>query len=234
MRITRRTVVALLALTAVQSCDLSRSDVEPTTPVVDAAGSLVAVPQGRGIDVAMPAVQEIPESIPELRIDGDVASFSRLMSDGKLVESVKRTDGLVVIGLKPLLADRTSSSSRIPAMSRAEIVEARQLLEQNGAELIRGFRYLSAVVARISPESAPSIRALPVVNYLAAPKQGAGAALPRVPPTKMTLGPAPYADQDTSWGVHKIGADSAWATWGNEGQWATITMIDYGVIQNQY
>jgi hypothetical protein len=225
-----RSILVIAIVTGVVACDSPvRTDEGSTTS--RSATSLVS----GGLDVAIPVFPEIPEVIPEKRLEGDMGLRHRALSDAELIKAVRAADGLVTIGIKPVTAAHSAASRKIAEINRAQIIEARDVLTRNGAELIKTFRHVTAVVARIDPESAPAIRELPVVDYVAPRNFGFSTAL-AVPRwyASTPAHPVLYADQDTSWGVHKIGADSVWAASGNQGEYATITALDYGPSQNHY
>ena len=99
-------------------------------------------------------------------------------------------------------------------MSRAAALGYRGELQARGAELLQTFRNSSAVVARIPAELAPELRRLSFVNYVEAESFGhAGQS----------------SAQDTSWGVHLIGAPTVWSSTNITGQNAHITILDTGV-----
>ncbi|MGH7637554.1 MAG: S8 family peptidase [Gemmatimonadaceae bacterium] len=132
------------------------------------------------------------------------------MSDEELIDEVRTSRGLVSIGLKPIAATRTSVSGVLPAITAAENLAARALLEQHGVQILRSYRNIAAVAARIDADAAPAIRNLPVVNYLESEVVGSLQA------------------QDTSWGMKKIAAQLAWSS-GQRGQSSHVTMIDAGL-----
>jgi hypothetical protein len=129
------------------------------------AASLITA-TGRGINRPIPPFPDLPDRLPDRTLSQGVEAFSRVMSDAELVEAARKVDGVVVIGLKPSGALRTTTSKVFPSITKEEIVAARQLLTNNGVQLLKGFRHIAAVVGRIDPETAPTIRNLSVVNYL--------------------------------------------------------------------
>lgn len=203
----RKPMVVFSMLSLVAACT------EPT-PTSDAAA--------RGVTRASSPMQGVradgelvpfPElgTVPEVDVGALKLAYAERLEDRALVEAVRRTGGRVTIGFKPAERAHTRESGRIPAMSRSEVLAAREQIRARAIRLVRTFRTISDVVAEIDPEQAPAIRRLPFVNYLE-PDEAA----------------QPGA-QDTSWGLKKIRAHTVWSTYGYHGQYASITMLDTGV-----
>ncbi len=159
------------------------------------------------------AFPTLTRDIPAVALDPRDREATQELSDAELVTAVRTANGIVMVGLKPATVARTVESGVFPAISRAQIAAARELLVERGARIVRTMRRSSITVLEIEPEDAPMLRALPVVNYL----QPSGMA---------SVG---MLQQDTSWGVKKIGADWAWANPGALGQYVNVTLIDSGV-----
>jgi subtilisin family serine protease len=154
--------------------------------------------------------------MPELLIDVPLDKPAHLTSDAALVGAIKAAGGRAYVGFKPVAAARTLTSGRIPATSRAAVLEARRDLEAQGARIVRGFVNLPAVVVEIAPELAPAIKTLPFVNYIEPAASG------RLQHS--------FPSQDTSWGVKLIRAHRLWPF--NNGGSAWVTILDSGVDQH--
>ena len=70
------------------------------------------------------------------------------------------------IGLKPAPAAPTLATGVVPAMTRAQVLEAHEIIEAQGVKIERSFASIPAVAATIVPEAAPQLRTLPIVNYI--------------------------------------------------------------------
>src|SRR5687767_2367400 len=106
------------------------------------------------------------DSIREVRLDAAALDGAVELDDAALVAAVTKTNGRVIIGLKPPNSPRTKESGVIPAMARAEVLASRQLLTERGISVVRTFRYSSEVVAEIPASLAPVLRGLPFVNFV--------------------------------------------------------------------
>jgi hypothetical protein len=151
------------------------------------------------------------DSVREVRLDSRIPDAAADLDDAALVEEVGKTNGRVIIGLKPPGARGTRESGTVPAMSRSAVLATRELLAQLPITFVRTFRFSSDVVADIPPSLAPELRRLPFVNY--------------VSPDYLAF--PGQSSQDTTWGARKIGAKFAWPI--TTGNYSTITMIDTGV-----
>jgi subtilisin len=164
-------------------------------------------------DGALPAFPELAYTILEVRFAPGALNSVAELSDVALVEAIRQAGGVAIIGLKPPAAQHTRVSRVLPGMSRTEALAGRQAIAaRRGVELLRSFRYSSAVVARIPPDMAPDLRRLPFVNFV----EPEGYAVPA-------------SSQGIDWGVTKVGADWVWANYGVSGQGAAITIIDTGI-----
>jgi len=211
---TWRGFIGTIGLATAAACDFP-DRVPPTEARVPNAADLQIVSAG-----SIPKFREPLDSILEIAIPTEVRSFQDNLSDAELIAAVRRSDGVVGIGVKTPASERTKFSGVLPAMNKGMISAAHAVLRSRGVEITGTFQNIAAVSARIDPDSAPVIRDLPIVNYLAA--SGVGQALAQS-----------YPPQDTSWGLHKIGADSVWQTYSNKGGLSAVTVVDYGVFENQ-
>lgn len=142
-------------------------------------------------------------------------SWPRELSDEELVASTAQSEGLVHIGLRPPSAAPTRLSGVVPGMDRASALELREELQRQGVEIVQTFRNSAAVVGRIDPRVAPTIRRLAFVNYVAPDGRG-----------RVGQSPPP---QEIGWQVTQVGAPWVWANLSDFGQWATVTLLDTGI-----
>lgn len=91
-------------------------------------------------------------------------------SDAALVTAVAAGDGNVTVALKapesPRVLDAEGATGLRHAVSEADVVEGMLALEAMGVEFVYYFDTIGAVWLRIDPDLAPSIRALPRVDYV--------------------------------------------------------------------
>lgn len=203
----RKTLFVTSILLGVAACS------EPTQTSGSTARGMTRVSspmQGVRADGELVPFPEL-NTVPEVAVGALQQAYRERLDDRSLVDAVRRTGGRVSIGFKPADHAHTYESGRIPAMSRAQVMAAREQIQARAIRLLRTYRNISDVVAEIDPEQAPAIRRLPFVNYLEPDE----AAQP--------------ASQDTSWGLKKIAAHTVWTTYGYHGEYASITMIDSGV-----
>lgn len=160
----------------------------------------------------IPALQDLVRDVPA--VAADKASIPDDVSDSELIAAVSAAGGVVHIGFKPAVAARTKDSGIFPAMTRVQFAQGRNEVSAFGAETIMSFRGMAGIVARISPELAPIIRRLPMVNYL-------------VPTSKLYPQQSP-PPQDTSWGVKRVRAPQAWSPLGFRGVGAHVVILDSG------
>ena len=162
---------------------------------------------------AIELLPELVRDVPAVAVDPRDRRAAPELSDDALVAAVEAAKGVVIIDLKPADVPRTRESGVYPAIARAEVAAARRTLEQRGARILMTMRTSSITVLEIEPRDAPALRSLPYVNTLAP----SGTAQPGL------------VQQDTTWGVKKIGADWAWTNVGALGQYVNVTLIDTGV-----
>jgi hypothetical protein len=191
-------------------------------------------PISPGLNVALSQFPGLPDSILPVTVPNGMSSFADGLSDDQLVEEVRRAGGMVGIGLKPALSYHTQRSRVLPGMNRGSVLVARVQLEARGVEILKTFRKSSAMVGRIAPESAPALRRLAVVNYIHPIREGYPLVSTPLSSINARRSPPLYPPQDTSWGVHKIGADSVWQYIGYRGEYANVTMIDFGPYEQQW
>ncbi len=210
----RKTAFVAAVLLSVTGCtEPTSSSPGPAAPSQSRVSSPMQGVRADGELVPFPEVQDVPE----LAVGSLQDHYAERLTDQALVEAVRRTGGRVTIGLKPVGRGHTRTTGRIPAMSRAEVLLARENIRERAIQLVRTFRSISDVVAEIDPEQAPAIRRLAFVNYLEPDESG-----------------EPAAQQDTSWGLKKIGAHTVWASSGSRGEYASITMIDTGIDSTHF
>ncbi len=182
--------------------------VEPFEPAFDVRSA--DRPAGRG---AIDVLPELVRDVSAVAVDPRDRRDDPEISDEALVAAVAAAEGVVIVDLKPVGVPRTRESGVYPAISRADVAAARSALEERGARILMTMRTSSITVLEIDPRDAPSLRNLPFVNTLAP----SGMAQPGM------------TQQDTTWGVKKIGADWAWTNVGALGQYVNVTLIDTGV-----
>lgn len=198
----RRHVLCITLLLAAIACrdDEIAGPPQPTSPMHSIGVQGGAIPALQDLLGDVPAVAARRESIPTD------------LSDSELIAAVQAAGGLVHIGFKPATAPRTKDSGIFPAVTRGQFALARDGVASLGARTIRSYRGMASVVAEIRPEFAPTIRELPVVNYLA-------------PASRFSLA---QSSQETSWGPVRIRAPQAWSPLGFRGDGANIVIIDSG------
>lgn len=169
----------------------------------------------------LPAFPELIDVVPEYRFDEyDPAGEP---TDDELEREVERAGGFVLIGLKSPTAPRSSVARVRASISRAEALAARNALRAAGIEPYASFRYSSSVAARISASQVRMLRALPVVDYVAADAVGS---------VESSILHSTVPLQDTAWGVFKIRAPDVWnGSLGpsTSGQNVHVTIIDSGL-----
>lgn len=187
-----------------------------TSPAAASTGAL-----GRTrLSSALVALPELADTIRELRVDPIRHFATPPLSDADLIQAVRVSGGVVAIGLKRPTAAPTRSSGRFEAMSRAAALALRSELFRAGVTFIHTFRNSASVIARITPELAPQLRRMPIVNYLEPPINFA--------PLQQ------FAPQVVDTSVQLTGAPTVWATYGVTGQSATITIIDTGIDSTHF
>jgi hypothetical protein len=177
--------------------------------------------------------------LPGFQRDGPVASCDSLPPREVLERGVRETEGWVMIWLKPPSVPPACETGGSPSMVRSDVLAAHQVLEGQGVEIVQTSSTVPIVFARIAPEAAEAIRALPEVNALV-PDAGAVRPFARVQSargavtgSKSDRAHAALAPgQDTTWAIHQVRAPDAWAI--NKGGNASITMIDSGVDQDHF
>jgi hypothetical protein len=157
----------------------------------------------------------LADSIHEIRLLEVGVAWPEEISDQALMEAVRRADGVVAIGFRPVGGAKTRDTGRLPAMSRATALGLRGMLLAHDVEILQTFRSSATVLARVTPERAVQLRRLPFIDYLEPEQQGSG-------------GQGPPA-QVIGWQIPKIGADLAWSNYSAFGQYATITILDSGI-----
>jgi subtilisin len=201
-----RKAVPVLALLALAAC----VDRGPTKPARFSPSEALLQSQAQ----VLPQFPEMPDSLPETRIAAADRQTSPELSDTALMDAISRSGGKVMIGLKPTSAGRTRETGVIPGISRATALAARAAIQALGANIVRTYRYTSAVSATIRPTLGPALRRLPVVDYVEPIFSG------RV------------MSQDTGWGAIHMRTPLVWAGYyGNptHGEGAWVTMLDQGV-----
>lgn len=134
--------------------------------------------------------------------------------DEALVEAIRQMDGKAYVSFKPPHSRSTRETGIIPSMSRADAMEGRRTVQALGAEIIRTFSLSSTIVITISPEVAPEIRKLPIVNWIEPAGEG-----------KIT---GNFNPEEIDWGILKVRAPESWLWAANRGQGAFITILDTG------
>lgn len=203
------TLAALVGLTACADSDLSR-------PIEPLASRVASQPTSRG--GPLERFPEMLDVIPAVRLGDAGAVRQAELSDDELIAAVARAGGKVLIGFKPTAARRVRETGVVPAITRSEALGARAAVQALGAEITMTYRYTSTVAATISPELAPRLRRLAVVDHVQP-------ALPGI----LTQLPSP---QDTSWGVKKVRAHLVWGSIGGQstrGEMANVTILDTGL-----
>lgn len=198
----RRVLCATTLLVAVIACRDSEiaAPAQPGSPMYS-----VGIQDG-----TIPALQDLIRDVPA--VAGRRESIPTNLSDSELIAAVQAAGGLVHIGFKPATAPRTKDTGIFPAVTREQFGQARLGVMSLGGRTIRSYRGMASVVAEIRPELAPTIRELPVVNYL-------------VPASRFSL---TQGSQETSWGATRIRAPQAWSPLGFRGDGANIVIIDSG------
>lgn len=104
--------------------------------------------------------------------------------------------------------------------------EGYRVLDSLGIEVTGSFEFRPIVVATLRPGQLEHLLSSAHVDYVepnfeVAP-QGLSITIRSGAPASSQSWP-----QDTSWGVHRVGAPSAWSQ--NQGQWASVTILDSGL-----
>ncbi len=173
---------------------------------------------------SLPQFPELNDSIEAVEVGVHPEPRQYDVDDAALIDAVRGAGGKVAIGFKPPDAPSVRSTGVIPSMSKAQALEGRRAIEALGAKITRTYRTSSSVIAEIRPELAPSIRRLPIVNYVDILHERRPAGLPLVTAMAAVL----QAPQDTTWGHFQVGAHRAWLK-GHVGSGAFITILDGGV-----
>lgn len=205
-------ILALAVISAAVFSGCTDDAMAPTNP----AGAHMTRGLGMlnvGRDGALPAVHEMRDIIPAVKIDLPGVPRPFDFDDQGLIDAVRAVDGRVYIGFKPASAARTQATGIVPSITKSEALEGRAVITAHGARIERTYVNSSTVVAVIDPNLAPALRNLTVVNYLE-------------PAGVMRIAHS-FPAQDTSWGARKVGAPTAWAF--NLGQSSWITILDSGI-----
>ena len=159
------------------------------------------------------------DSLPATRIRDESEPLRPELSDAELVDRVSRAGGRVFIGFKPAGASHTRETGVVPAIHRATALAGREAVVALGAVMTQTYRHSSVVAATITPDLAPQLRRMPIVDYIEA-------RFPGYPQT-----------QDTSWGVKRINAHHVWTGgygWypARRGEGVNITILDTGLDES--
>lgn len=166
---------------------------------------------------SLPQFPEFVAWLPPARIADGSQPLPALPSDEELAQLVSLASGHVMIGLKSAGALRSRETGVVPGINRRSALGARAAVEAMGAQIVRTYRHMAFVEARVTPDLAVALRRHPMVNYVEA-------VFPFVP----QQAPA----QDTSWGVRLIGAPLVWT--GTYGVSASGTGVQVVVIDNGF
>lgn len=147
-------------------------------------------------------------------------------SDASLRDDIRKSRGNVLIGLKSPAAARAWESGRLAAISVEEIDEGFKVLDSLGVQVTGSFAFRPIVTATLRPGQLERLLSSAHVDYvepnLEAAPQGRSIRIRSAARTSLQSWP-----QDTTWGIHRVGAPSAWSQ--NQGQWANVTILDSGL-----
>jgi subtilisin family serine protease len=170
-----------------------------------------------------------PVDLPNIDIEVPDVLPAYFFDDSALIDVVAQANGRVIVGLKranvPPLAERTAYLEgsvrrlRMPNISAEALEAARAVIARSDVREIRPFRAVRAMAMVIDPETAPQIRRLPVVDYVAPdfPLHATGFAF-----KSRTTVPA----QSVPANIAQIRADHAWVM--STGSGVQITILDTG------
>jgi len=138
---------------------------DEVTPPRPPSADFAISPQGAG-PRALERFPQLPDVIEEVRVEPARHTIPAPLDDSALVDSVRRVDGIVLIGFRPSGSKATRETGVFHGMPRSVALAARHAIEARGATVLRTMRTSSMVVARIPADIAPALRQLPFVNYL--------------------------------------------------------------------
>jgi subtilisin len=184
-----------------------------------------------------------PRDVPALVMDLPPEPRSWDTDDQALIAAVTEAKGRAYIGLKSAESARVSATARVEpqeawrpdvmvrkgtraALSADEVRLGLRMLEERG---VRGLGYLDAIgvaYVEIEPDSAPVIRAMPMVDYLepalAVYSTNAIAARPSAAASRL----AKMFTQVVPWGIDSVRAPQAWSV--STGVGAKLLIVDTG------
>lgn len=144
-----------------------------------------------------------------------------LRSRSDLARDLRVAEGRVLIRLKAARSVRSTESGIASAVSRAEVIEAIDVLRSEGVRIDYVFATLPMIATQVQESDLERLLALAVVDHIEPSGTGTLEGLP-----------AAVSTQDTTWGLPFVRAPAAWAPGsglGNRGSFATVTMIDSGL-----
>lgn len=133
----------------------------------------------------------------------------------RIAAAVERAGGLALISLKPSVVARSHETGRLSSVSRDDVLEGHDVIEQLGGEILQTYRNLPFVRARLDGPEIESLLRHPLINAIEPDIEG-----------------HPMA-QDTSWGYDSIAAPEAWSS-GYKGNGAHIVLLDSGIDSTHY
>lgn len=136
--------LSILSMLALVACD-----VMPHDPDFSPSASISPAREGGG--QMLPRFPELASTITQVDLGIEYARPE--MDDEALIRAVRETEGRVFIGFKPAGARRTSETGIIPAITRAEALEGREVVAWHPHDALLSSRLrigkrLSAACAR--------------------------------------------------------------------------------------
>ena len=152
------------------------------------------------------------------------------LSDQEIDEiraAIRELDGRVIIGFKPENERRGVAADGSSLLSEQQVADQQSALETRGITILRSFRLVPAVAARIDPAELESLIADPSIDYVEPDRIVFNVPIIESGPSSLLTA---QDTQQTPWGITRIATTEAWAI--TKGSGGKLGIIDTGIDED--
>ena len=152
------------------------------------------------------------------------------LSDQEIDEiraAIRELDGRVIIGFKPENERRGVAADGSSLLSEQQVANQQSALEIRGITILRSFRIVPAVTARIDPAELESLLADPSIDYVEPDRIVFNVPIIESGPSSLL---SAQDTQQVPWGITRIATTEAWTI--TKGSGGKLGIIDTGIDED--